>query len=188
MCLIVNQSPGLMKLSSDNIKRLLQGELLVDIDWLATDVIGASGSVFVKAPPEVVWQMLTDYGNLHHTMPKVTSSTLIEEQGPCKVIEQTGKSGIFIFERSVHFRLKVDEEFPQRLHFEQLKGDFKVYEGDWFLEPVSGATGTGTIVTYVARMKPDFFAPPILVSFVQSQDLPAILRSIRTYCEPRAAG
>ena len=175
-----------MELTADNTKRLLKGELLVDIDWLATDVIGASGSVFVKASPEVVWGMLTDYGHLHETMPKVTSSALVENQGACKIIEQTGKSGIFIFERCVHFLLKVDEEFPKRLHFEQVKGDFKVYEGNWFLEEVPGETGAATIVTYEAKMKPDFFAPPILVSFVQSQDLPAILRSIRAYCEPRA--
>jgi carbon monoxide dehydrogenase subunit G len=175
-----------MELETDKTARLLRGELLVDIDWLATDVIGARGRVFVKAPPEVVWGMLTDYGHLHETMPKVTSSALVEEHGPCKIIEQTGKSGIFIFERSVQFRLKVDEEFPKRLHFEQVSGDFKVYEGNWFLNAVTSEQGAGTVVTYEAKMKPNFFAPPILVSFVQSQDLPAILRSIRAYCEPRA--
>ncbi|NTV03185.1 MAG: cyclase [Chlorobiaceae bacterium] len=175
-----------MEINADKKARLLRGELLVDIDWLATDVIGARGCVFVKASPEIVWGMLTDYGHLHETMPKVTSSALVEDRGACKIIEQTGKSGIFIFERSVHFMLKVDEDFPKRLHFEQVKGDFKVYEGNWFLEAVRSEHEAGTIVTYQARMKPDFFAPPILVSFVQSQDLPAILRSIRTYCEPRA--
>lgn len=176
-----------MRLTDDKTRRLLHGELLVDIDWFSGDVIGASGSVFVKAPPEVVWGMLTDYGQLHHTMPKVTSSALVEDRGTCKIIEQTGKSGIFIFERSVHFRLKVEEEYPKRLRFEQVDGDFKVYEGNWYLEPAMGVSGAGTLVTYEAKMRPDFFAPPLLVSFVQSQDLPAILRSIRTYCEPRAS-
>ncbi|NTU93851.1 MAG: cyclase [Chlorobiaceae bacterium] len=177
-----------MNLTPDKAEQLLKGEILLDIDWLASDAIGASGCVFVKAPKEIVWGMLTDYGNLHHTMPKVTSSRLLEADGPVKIIEQTGKSGIFIFERSVRFRLRVEEEFPTHLRFRQLEGDFKVYEGNWLLEPASGMDGPGTIVTYEAKMKPDFFAPPILVSFVQSQDLPAILRSIRTYCEPRAAG
>ncbi|NTU69135.1 MAG: cyclase [Chlorobiaceae bacterium] len=177
-----------MALAPEKIARLLQGELLLDIDWLARDVIVAGGSIFVKAPAEVVWGMLTDYGHLHETMPKVVSSALIEDRGPVKIIEQTGKSGLLFFERNVHLKLKVDEECPKRLHFEQVEGDFKVYEGDWFFEPVEGPQGTGTIVTYQARVKPDFFAPPLLVSFVQSQDLPAILRSIRAYCEPRAGG
>jgi len=177
-----------MELTPDITARLLRGEILVDIDWLSADVITASGSVFVKAPPEVVWGMLTDYAHLHQTMPKVTSSALVEAHGPCKIIEQTGKSGIFIFERSIHFRLKVDEEFPTRLHFSQLDGDFRVYEGDWVLKASENGQVSGTFLTYAARMKPDFFAPPLLVSFVQSQDLPAILRSVRTYCESRAQG
>jgi hypothetical protein len=176
-----------MEMSSDKMKRLLQGELLIDIDWLGSDAIKAGGSIFVKAPVEVVWGMLTDYDHLQETMPKVVSSALIEDRSPIKIIEQTGKSGILIFERAVHFKLKVDEEYLQRLHFEQVEGDFKVYEGDWYLQPVEDTQAKGTIVTYTARMKPNFFAPPLLVSFVQSQDLPAILRSIRTYCEPRAA-
>lgn len=182
------ESAGHMQLTTDKKARLLHGELLVEIDWLTGDVIGAGGSVFVKAPPEVVWGMLTDYGNLHNTMPKVTSSALVETDGATRIIEQTGRSGIFIFERTVHFMLKVDEEYPTRLHFEQVSGDFKVYEGNWFLEAATGDGGTGTLVTYEAKMKPNFFAPPILVSFVQSQDLPAILRSIRSYCEPLAGG
>ena len=177
-----------MEMTSDKMKRLLQRELLIDIDWLGSDVITAGGSVFVKAPMKAVWSMLTDYNHLHETMPKVVSSVLVEDRGPVKIIEQTGKSGILFFERVVRFRLKVDEEYPKRLHFEQVEGDFKVYEGNWFLEPVEPPQEQGTIVTYSARMKPNFFAPPLLVSFVQSQDLPAILRSIRTYCEPRAGG
>jgi carbon monoxide dehydrogenase subunit G len=178
-----------MQLSPDQLQRLLKGEIIVDLKWLADDVIGAHGNIFVKAPPEVVWGMLTDYDNLHHTMPKVTSSALVEDRGACKLIDQTGRSGILIFEKSVSFRLKVDEVFPKKLHFEQVKGDFKVYEGSWTLEPAEGRDGEqGTLVTYDAKMKPNFFAPPILVSFVQSQDLPAILKSIRAYCEPRAVG
>ncbi len=175
-----------MEMNADRKARLLRGEVVVDIDWLGGDVITAGGGIFVKAPEEVVWGMLTDYDHLHQTMPKVVSSALLENRGKIKIIEQTGRSGILIFERSVHFRLKVDEEFPKHLHFEQVDGDFKLYEGEWNLEAVEAPQGKGTLVTYVARMKPDFFAPPILVSFVQSQDLPAILKSIRSYCEPRA--
>ncbi len=177
-----------MELSPDKKKRLLQGELLMEIEWPGNDIIRARGRIFVKASPEVVWRMLTDYGNLHNTMPKVVRSELVEELGKCKIIDQTGRSGILFIERSVHFRLQVDEEFPTRLHFRQLEGDFKVYEGEWFLEPAGNGTAEGTLVTYRADVKPDFFAPPFLVSFVQSQDLPAILRSIRSYCEARSAG
>jgi hypothetical protein len=172
-----------MELNPDKKARLLHGEVLINLDWLADNVIGASGSIIIRADLPVVWKMLTDYDLLHETMPKVVSSKLIEEHGSIKIIDQSGKSGIFIFEKIVHFRLKVEEEYPKHLRFEQIGGDFRIYEGDWFLEAVEVDNGTGTLLTYNAKIKPDFFAPQFLVSFVQSQDLPTILKGIRNHCE-----
>ena len=164
----------------------MQGEIIIDLDWLPDGVIGASGSVFIEAEPPVVWRMLTDYDHLHETMPKVTSSRLLESNNQTKIIAQSGKSGIFIFEKTVNFTLKVEEVFPEHLYFSQIGGDFQVYEGEWRLEAVDSDSGTGTLLTYQAEIKPDFFAPQFVVSFVQSQDLPTILKAIRSYCESRA--
>jgi hypothetical protein len=175
-----------MELDPHKKARILHGEVLINLDWLADNVIGASGSVFIRTAPPVVWQMLTDYNQLRETMPKVVSSTLVEENGSSKIIDQSGKSGIFIFEKIVNFRLKVDEEYPKHLHFTQIGGDFRIYEGDWYLEAVNGQNEPGTLLTYEAKIKPDFFAPQFLVSFVQSQDLPTILKGIRTFCESKS--
>jgi carbon monoxide dehydrogenase subunit G len=177
-----------MERHPEETARLLRGEVLIDLAWLPDGVIGAKGDVFINAAPDIVWQMLTDYNNLQETMPKVTASCLVEENGHGKIIEQSGKSGIFIFEKSVRFTLKVVEEYPKHLHFEQTGGDFRVYEGDWFLEAAKGELGVGTLLTYEAKVKPAFFAPPFLVSFVQSQDLPTILKGIRKFCECQKPG
>jgi carbon monoxide dehydrogenase subunit G len=175
-----------MKPHSNDTVKLLRGEVLIELIYLDDDVISASGKISISARPTVVWQMLTDYGNLHRTMPKVTSSKLVEDNGSTKIIDQSGKTGIFIFERSVHFRLHVLETYPEHLHFSQISGDFLVYEGEWLLAPHSD--GNGTFLSYEARIKPDFFAPPFLVSFVQSQDLPLILNGVRSYCQARNQG
>ncbi|NTU52384.1 MAG: cyclase [Chlorobiaceae bacterium] len=175
-----------MALSPEKRARILQGEILIDLDWLPDGVIGANGSVFIEADPSIVWQMLTDYNHLNETMPKIASSRLLEENNQSKIIAQSGKSGIFIFEKSVHFTLKVVEVFPEHLYFSQVGGDFQVYEGEWRLEAADGKNETGTLLTYQAEIKPEFFAPQFLVSYVQSQDLPTILKAIRRYCESRA--
>lgn len=175
-----------MALSPEKRARVMQGEILIDLDWLPDGVIGASGSVFIEAEPPVVWRMLTDYDHLHETMPKVVSSRLLESNNQTRIIAQSGKSGIFIFERTVNFTLKVEEVYPEHLYFSQIGGDFQVYEGEWRLEAVDSDSGTGTLLTYQAEIKPDFFAPQFVVSFVQSQDLPTILKAIRSYCEDHA--
>lgn len=173
-----------MTLQQETTERLRRGEITMELAYLPDDIIQAVGRVCIKAAPEVVWRMLADYDHLHETMPKVTSSELIEDHGDMKVIEQTGRSGFLIFERSVRFRLRVQEHYPIRLSFEQIEGDFKVYEGSWELETLEcNGGGRCTLLTYEARIKPDFFAPSFLVSFVQSQDMPVILQAVRAYCE-----
>jgi len=174
-----------MALSPEKRAKIMQSEIVIDLDWLPDGVIGANGSVFIEAEPPVVWQMLTDYDRLNETMPKVIASKLLETNNHTRIIDQSGKSGIFIFEKVVNFRLKVEEVYPEHLWFSQISGDFEVYEGEWRLEAVDGQKGTGTLLTYQAEIKPDFFAPQFLVIFVQSQDLPTILKAIRSYCESR---
>ena len=157
------------------IWRLLQGEVLIDLRFLPDDVIGVRGRIFIDAGREAVWNSLTDYDNLSRTLPKVLASRVAARNGNEIILDQTGRTGIFFFEKTVNFRLKVTEKDPQRIEFEQESGDFRVYRGAWVLEPAP--TGNGTLLTYEAELKPDFFAPPILVSFVQRQDLPGILRA-----------
>jgi len=69
----------------------------------------------------------------------------------------------------------------KRITFEQIDGDFLVYRGSWTLFPLSGRKGT--ILSYEAEIKPAFFAPPVLVSFVQRQDLPGILNAHKQRAE-----
>ncbi|HEY9861195.1 MAG TPA: SRPBCC family protein, partial [Candidatus Obscuribacterales bacterium] len=44
--------------------------------------------VLVKASPDVVWAILTDYANLSKFLPNVVSSRVIETDGNRKVVEQ----------------------------------------------------------------------------------------------------
>jgi carbon monoxide dehydrogenase subunit G len=167
-------------LSDGQIKQM-RGEIPVESVFLENDVIGITGKIFIDAGIRKVWNVLTDYSNLGGTLPKITRSLIVEENGTEKTVEQSGKTGIFIFEKTVHFTLKVREDFPHRIDFRQIRGDFHVYEGSWILE--AHPDGQSTFLTYEARIKPAFFAPPILVSFVQRQDLPNVLKAIKTISE-----
>ncbi len=163
------------------LRRLLEGEAVISLAFLPDDVIGVSGQIFINATPENVWRALTDYDNLSKNLPKVVSSRVVERHGNEIILDQTGKTGIFIFERIVHFRLKLCEEYLKRIIFEQVEGDLSIYRGSWVLETPPEVSGT--VLSYVAEIKPDFFAPPLLVSFVQRQDLPQILKAHKQRAE-----
>lgn len=156
-------------------KRILNGEIIVDLAWLENDSTGVSSAIFINAPAEAVWKAISDYDNLDITLPKVVSSHIIKREGSTVTIDQIGKTGILIFERSVHFVLEAREEYLQRIEFHQVEGDFETYRGEWVIESMEA--DSGCILHYCATIKPAFFAPAVLVSFVQRQDLPGIMKA-----------
>jgi len=174
-----------MEQHSSEISRLKCGETLVDLAFLPDDIVNVKGKIFIAAPPEHVWKALTDYDHLNRTLPKVVASSVVERKGNEVVLDQTGKTGIFFFEKTVNFRLRLREEYLKKVSFEQVEGDFSVYRGEWILE--SSDSLKGTILSYHAEIKPLFFAPPILVSFVQWQDMPGILRAHKKTAEALSA-
>jgi len=168
-------------ISEADRQKLRDGETLINVSFLEDDIINASGAIFVAARPETIWAILTDYNHLSEKIPKVVESRLLEDNGDEKIIAQTGKSGIFFIEKSVHIVLSVKESFPRSLSFDIINGEFSVYRGEWHFEP--SEDGSATFLSWQALLKPLFFAPPFLVSFVQHQDLPTVLRTIRELAE-----
>ncbi|MBV5327705.1 MAG: SRPBCC family protein [Chlorobium sp.] len=162
-------------------RKLMRGEIVIDLAFLPDDVIGVCGKIFIAAPPEAIWKTLTDYNNLSETLPKVLSSKLVGQHGNTIILDQTGRTGIFFFEKTVSFQLKLEEEYLKRVSFEQLNGDFSIYRGEWIIIPM--AETEGFVLVYHAEIKPAFFAPPILVSFVQRQDLPGIFKAHKQRAE-----
>ena len=175
---MIEQHAGIDKTAK---QRLQHGEILINLTHLPDDVVGVSSIIHINATPAKIWETLTNYNNLSRYLPKVVASKLIERKGNEVILDQTGKTGIFIFEKNVHFRLKITEEYPNKISFEQIEGDFDLYRGAWLLE--TSHTMQGTVLSYNAEIKPHFFAPPILVSFVQRQDLPGILTAHKKKAE-----
>ena len=168
-------------MNEKEIEQLKKGDVLISLTYLPDDVVSVCSRIHINATPAKVWKTLTDYDNLSSYLPKVMASSVIERNGNEVTLDQTGKTGIFIFEKVVHFQLKLTEKFPESISFKQISGDFLVYQGDWRLETSSAIQGT--LLLYNAKLKPLFFAPPILVSFVQWQDLPGILKAHKQRAE-----
>ncbi len=168
----------------DDTDRMLRGDILIDLSFLDDDITSVTGGIHIEASPETVWETLTDYDNLSKTLPKVITSRSFGRNKNDITLEQTGRTGILFFEKTVNFLLNVHEEYPDRISFEQLSGDFHIYKGEWKLETKKSCEGT--FLRYRATIKPKFFAPPLLVSFVQRQDLPGILTAHKQHTEKKA--
>ncbi len=161
--------------------RLLTGEIIVAFSNLQEGVTGIEGQIYIAAPPDKVWEVITDYNNHKNFVPNITDSGIISDNGIEKVMFEKGKSRMFILEKEVYIKMRVWGENLTRLCFQQISGDFKVYQGEWTL--VDYPKGAGTFLTYRAEIKPDFFAPQFAVRKVQNRDCPLMMLAMKKQAE-----
>jgi len=161
--------------------KLLNGEVIVVLSNLDDGVTGVEGQIFIAAPPKKVWDVITDYNNHKNFVPNVIDSGLISDNGTEKVMFEKGKTRMFIFQKEVYIKMKVWGENLTHLYFQQITGDFKVYQGEWLL--VDYPKGAGTFLIYKAEVKPDFYAPQFAVRKVQNRDCPLMLSAMKKQAE-----
>ncbi|UZJ40798.1 SRPBCC family protein [Prosthecochloris sp. SCSIO W1101] len=164
--------------------RLLDGETIIFLERDDDDVIDVSGSVYIRSVPETIWTVITDYDNFPDTMPKVKESTVIEDNGNIKIIEQTSKTGVLFFKVKFSTKMTIIETFPDTLSFKLISGDFETFNGKWVLTPHEEY---GTFVTWSATVKPDFSAPGFIIDAVQKRDLRELLETIKELSESSKA-
>ena len=176
---------GATPASPSEFSKPLQEEIQVNTVALNDGVTGVSARISIDASPEHVWQAITDYDNQKNFVPKVLDSGLISDNGSEQVMFQTGRTGVLFFSKTVHVKLRMKGEPHRRLEFQQIEGDFKVYHGEWLIEPAPN--GKGTMLTFRAEIKPDFFAPAYFVRSVQQKDLPRLLEAMKKRAESATA-
>ncbi|NTV66499.1 MAG: cyclase [Chlorobaculum sp.] len=169
---------------TQQIERDHQG-ISVKASDLDNGITGVVGKVYINASRKNVWAAITDYNNQKNFVPKLIDSGLISDNGSEQVMFEKGKTGYFLFRKTVYIKLSIRGEYLQRLSFRQIEGDFKVYEGYWLLE--RALDGKGTILTFKAKIKPDFFAPAMFVRKVQENDLPMVLAAMKKRAESAEA-
>lgn len=165
--------------------RLLNGEIIVTTSALDDGITGVRGKIYIDASPGQIWQAITDYENQKQFVPKLIDSGLISDNGTEQVMFETGRTGVLFFTKTVHIKLRVRGEPPKRLAFQQVDGDFKIYQGEWVIDEMPN--GKGAMLTFRAEIKPDFFAPPYFVRNVQQKDLPMVLSAMKKRAETEAA-
>jgi hypothetical protein len=171
--------------STEELTKLLNGDIIVATSDLKDGVTGVTGKIYIDAPSKNIWSAITDYRNQKYFIPKLIDSGLISDNGSEQVMFETGKTGILFFRKTVYIKLKVNGEYSKRLSFQQLEGDFKVYQGEWVIDEC--LNGKGSMLTFRAKIKPDFFAPAYFVRNVQRQDLPMVLEAMKKRAETMGA-
>ncbi|MGB5915794.1 MAG: SRPBCC family protein [Phormidesmis sp.] len=120
-----------------------------------------SASIVIPQPVEQVWQVITDYERLADFIPSLTSSKLINNADGHVRIEQIGAQCFLKMKFCARVVLDMTENFPHKLSFCMKEGDFKQFEGAWYLQP--SETPESTLLSYDLLVKPPLAMPLAII-------------------------
>jgi carbon monoxide dehydrogenase subunit G len=136
---------------------------------------GVSAQVAIERDVERVWEFLTDYDQLSRHLSGLTSSRLLRTENGYKVVRQVGRPGVPLLPAELAVTLRVVEEFPRLISFEQIEGVFKSFRGSWELHPRGGAT----LLRYRLSARPPGLLPQGLIRPVIKRGMESALAEVK---------
>ena len=114
------------------------------------------GRCRLKAMPAAAWAVLTDYEGIPGFVSSMRESRVTERAPDHVVVEQAAVGHLFFFSRGLKTRLRVEEEPPRVIRFEDLlRSDFETYRGSWRIE----GDDAEIEIIYALSAKPAFNVP-----------------------------
>ncbi len=138
-----------------------------------------SAKIQIPFPAERIWEILTDYETLADFIPNLSKSRLIDHPTGGIRLEQIGSQCLLNFQFCARVVLDMVESFPHQIDFCMVEGDFKVFEGNWFLQPALNAESNSTDLIYTVKILPRRLMPINLIEHRLHQNLRVNLVAIR---------
>lgn len=107
-----------------------------------------------SAPPNIAWDVLTDFDNLQKWVPNVTESKAVKREENAVIVEQKGVARYKALKFPYTSQRKIELKHPTNIKTMQLKGSMKRVESTLLIEP----DGKGTRIVYHLEIVPSFIA------------------------------
>lgn len=137
----------------------------------------------MAAPPQVCFDVLTDYETVPEWQGPVTRCDVLErdERGRGRVVEYEVDAKL----RTISYRLRQGYDEPRRITSEYLGGDVRELDGEWtFEEDGPGAT----LVTFALRIDPGLRVPGPVARMLERRVMGQAVQDLRRRAEAVAAG
>jgi ribosome-associated toxin RatA of RatAB toxin-antitoxin module len=135
--------------------------------------------MLVKAKPDQVWQILTDFQAAPNVFPTLKKCHVLADKGASKLVHyQVKPTGVLT---SFQYDLEVREHGRTKMEWHRIGGDFKDVIGYWKLEPAD--CGHSTVVTYASHVNGGLFMPQTLIKRQSKIDVPPMMVALKTHAE-----
>ncbi len=135
----------------------------------------ARARALIAAPPEAVWNGITDYAHYNEFMPFTTVSDVKRREGDT-VWFYTELSFPL---KTIRYEIKLKLDKPRwRVDWTLVEGDLRSNEGSWQLEPY-GPGGGETFAIYTVYVAPGFSIPGFILNKMTQASLPQLIQAVR---------
>lgn len=143
------------------------------------------GRCAIDASREDAWRVLTDYDGIDRFVSSMRESRVTGRGDDYLLVEQIAVGRLFVFSRRLRTTLRVHEEPPGRIRFEDvLRRDFVSYRGEWQIQE---SAGFRTEIVYRVTACPAFSVPEFVARSLFRGTVGELLSEVRAEIERRAA-
>lgn len=142
----------------------------------------ARASMDVRAPPRVVWTLLTNCDHAHLYMRELLSCEILERGEGWELREHRVRG--WLFRPVLRNVARVELDPVRRLSFQRVAGDWTRSDGHWLLTPIDG--GEGTHVEYRLDAEIEGGLPAVLSRAVLRDRVRRTLAALRRVAEGRS--
>jgi len=141
----------------------------------------AERSIVIKAPPEKVFAVITDYEKYPEFLPEVKKAKVEFGSGNVKEVTYT----VDIKAKVITYTLKHTARPPDELAWTMVRGEMmKGNDGAWILK----ALPEGTEATYQIDLKLGALVPSMVERLLAEQSLPGLLANFKKRIESQNPG
>ena len=142
----------------------------------------ATKTVTIDVPPDVFFDIITDYDKYGEFLPEVKKVKLDGGQGSIKEVTYT----VDIKAKVINYTLKHTANRPSKMTWTMIKGEMmKGNDGSWTLK--TSANG-GTEATYTIDLKLSSLVPGFIEKALAEQSLPSLLANFKARAEKLHGG
>ena len=148
------------------------------------DGIEVEGRCSLFASRDQAWAVLTDYDGIDRFVSSMRDSRVTARQDHEVFVDQVAVGGLLCFSHTLHVRLRVHEQPPGSIRFEDVsQRDFVSYRGEWRVED----HGDRVEITYRVAARPMFSVPDFLARGAFKHTVRELLTEVKVEIERRAA-
>ncbi len=160
--------------------RLEKGEILVKTQAVkGSDIPRIVVRGVIEAPPEKVWEIISNCGNYHRTMPRIESSKLVKKSGD-KVTCKVEIDLPFPMSNLIATTIATHTERPDGFsrEWKLVEGDYNFNEGSWVLSWFKSDPNR-TMVVYTVHAEPKNAVPDWMREKAQKSSMPGVIERLR---------